>query len=1665
MISLTIRRDPFDQRARSSVAAHSAGLTPRSLLPDGGWLSWLAFKDGSQVGLDDELEDGCHLTLAAVPQGEIGAYVFLLLLSSALSYSLAPRPPNLSRRDDTSATYGWDGVQPTRGEGQPVPLYQGRLRAGGQVIAEYVESKGQNGSFYNALISYGYGPVKSIAGVTADTAPDAPLRSGGASGFGIPDGLWINDTRASEYEGVELHVRLGTNEQLAVPGFEFVTSVVTVDQPLEQGAATGGTDPEFAVSQTSPGPGEDATWTAYGIATTYTASTYDWFTAKVRFPQGLFSNYSDGSIGPWDTSISVRYREVDSGGAPVTTGGYWSNGWVYLRPTPLLRVTATSSTSVDFRFPLYDPQTYQPPQLGGVATLGLGGALLNMYMGRSGGVAFPSSWTPSSACPALSFETWFVLKPNGSFAGSTSNIDDTKNQKDNPVIDLLDTATKRGIRVALCTRTFQLSPGNTRTRIVPVVSVGDGTAIKTYYERNSSGAASTTAAEIGDVSFRASVESATSTTMEARAHVAVTYLEDVSGTLDRLRVYCDGELVLEVIADIALSMPAAATPLYVGRQATITDQQVFQGFLDEWILWSRELSRADVETSYNSGFGTTHADDDSIVAGYHFDDSPAVQGDGATTGDFSGNGNTLTLHLTSGATANMACGLVSSFMDKAQPTNTIKRSRYRIEVMRALRDVQSVQRVDDTVLQELQLQLDRAFTHPGEPLIGVRVRATDSANSSRPNITAVGDWKTVPVWDGASAVDPQFIETWTRSPAWNVLGRLTSSEYGLGQFFRPRDMAVEDFSEWDDYCAELVYDGVSSGRVAVSDVTGPVQNLVYTSGGLGTIDVLFAPGIDPPSHLMVGDAVGFHGAPDPATYPTHVFQDVNVPTVRGFVISMTKTSAQNGGAGGVLRVQYQPDATTPLADPPWGGAGDLQLAINPAHLTGTMEGREPRHLLDLAVDKPEDAWESLLEVAYTARGRLTRDARRVRIVIDRSRSPVEVIGQATIQAGSFSMSYSSGATSPNAYDVTFWDEVLNYEQSTVPVEHRSVAGQTDLSLVRREQLTLYGVTRRSQAKREALFRLNLLQDVHRQGSFVCSADALAIQAGDVVQVAHEIVPRGTSARVIDASDASTVALDRPVTLQPATTYLLAVRSGTSQFEVREVTSAAGTYDGTAGDHLTLASSLTLLPAKYDHAILCADGDELLAEVTSISLTADLKRSVQWREHVSSVFQVEEYGDFPDDPDGASALAAFESSSSAPPEPVTTLALRERLARSPGGGVAHVIAATWEASPTAPAQVQDHAISYSVDGGPWEPAGVAGPSARSYTLTVPRVPPGARVAVCVQARGAGGRSRAPGRSARAALPIRGAGSPPAAPAALSAALSGDSAAYGVSPGDPREGATHEVRRGGWVLGQLAASLPTGSSTASARNWVLGRTGLTGTDAVQLVARARAHDGTCGPAAYLSWSPALANSTSLSDLGSTLLASSSWEDFQDGWTDSTIPLAIPNTALAGLEVNEAGELVFSAGYLTGKYTTADPSQLVTPTTRVYRDELVQVSAYCEASQVHPLEWGQGSFDWTTAEQLSWEGPLDAIGDDEDPGSCTLVVEVRYYLASGSFTDWARYTPGMASCIGAQFRLTLTRPSEAFDVRVRRFSTVLTRLPREKNSRSPYQDMLQIRAMRRA
>lgn len=1628
----------FDARARrEDLVAFRPGLSIADVIDrDAARSPALAvFRNGARAALGDAVRDGDLVRYMVKPGDPSGGYIALFIISLALgkiaANSLAPAR---KRGDNDSPVYSWSGIAANRNEGEPRPIYIGRIRAGGQILNEFIENKGRAGSFYNVLIGFGYGPIKSIAGIETDTDPAQPLRSGSTGELAIPDGVFINDSQANQYRGVEMHVRLGTAEQAPVVGFERDTQTITVGQDLTAPEANSASAIEFFVSTSSPSPSEDTIWTTYGVSVDITDRKVDAFTAVIDLVSGLFSSsQTTGDVLPWGTSFAFRYIELDALGDPITTGGPFSDGWIRLRPTQLLFEAIQGPFSFDFTFPFYDPATFALPTLGALLSVNFENSFQEAWAQKTSPV-LPGGWSAGTDVDELTVAAWFVLRPNGTSTGSTSSVTDASNVIDNPLVSHYDAATNRGWNLVLGTRTFQLSPGQTRTRIVPILIVGDGTTTKEYYQRNPTGQTSGIATETGDVTFRATVHGANDVPTRDYGRIVATYSADVSGTDDRLRISANGELLIEVIGAIGIKVPSAT--LYLARDAAsdATNKRYFKGHMDEVLLLHREWSSTDIERDFNTGRGITHASTTDTIALYHFDNA-AVQGEGASSPDSGPLGNGLTLKVVPGSGPgyqpdNIRSGSIASIIDRDVPTNTPKRSFWRVQAMRATRDVTSSQRVDDARLSAIQSHVDQQYSFPGEPILALRIPADSSLSGSAPNVTSIIEGLLLPVWTGTDTANPTSSLEYTRNPAWAALALATSRVFGAGQVFKAHGAALSDAAAWAEYADQLVYDQKGRTDISESSSAASIADLQYDTtlnGGAGGILVLFRIGKRLPAGWKVGSFVGFSGLPISGT----VTLDINVPEVRGLEITEIRYT-------GSYTVTLAWDTAT-LGDP-WPD-GQFYSNASSATVTGTAEGREPRFTIDVAIDKARPAWEWIQLAASVGRGRAVLAGTDVRFRFDAPRDVQDIIGKGNVVKGTFRYGWQGPGNRINAYDSRIQDEALNYERSPVSLEHPSVQGSTSTGLVRRDSIELFGCTRRSQALREMLYRLNRNHLIIDRGSAELIIEALGLEVGDLVQIAHDTLPRGDSGRLVEGVSASSVKLDRSIELEPAKTYVLAVRNSSSAalipFETAEVASASGSY--ALGDTIDLATSLSFTPQRDDPYILCESGREAVVSMTELGLTANLKRAASFEQHVPEVFDDEE---IPGIPIALlqSSIGAPSVSDETPPNNATGVVARERLVRTAGASLVPGIAVSWKHDPATIGLVAQTIIFLAVDNGPFQEAVRASSGASSAVVAIGGARPGAVYRIAVQPVSHRGGRQPPGSCSSTAVVVYGLSPEPAAPSILGASVSGSEATYSWIPGDEADGATFEIRAGGWILGAPLARALAGARSVSTSGFLSVIESSKGPAAARLFLRARNSQGGFSTAAELETSIGPIDAEQLAPVtGGDALYEVAWEDYDltGGFNGGT-----PATALSGLEVDAEGVMRFSTGEIEGIFTTAEPD--IASSNAPFRT--MHVSAYVEADHEHPVSWEELNFAWDEPEacQWTWEGPLTDLGDAEDPGRCSLAIEVRYFDAAYAPGDWQPYSPGLVRCSAAQFRVRVTRPNEEFDVAIRRVVTVLRAVP---------------------
>ncbi|MEK9810271.1 MAG: hypothetical protein VW362_07465, partial [Candidatus Nanopelagicales bacterium] len=332
------------------------------------------------VDWDTLLNDGDHVHYWARPGFQIAlASPLLVALGNAILFSLyglliqkliAPTRKPSEPGDDSSTTYAFSNLRRNlRGEGGSIPVVYGRTRVTPYVVNDYIasglDSDGNPTSEYRALYLIGEGPIQSIGGKTEDGGPFSAELGNALTG------LNLNDQPASNFSGVEAHVRLGNTEQTAISEFTDVVLTYDVDKTLRDSptlthATAVNNTPSATTAIAQAGPFDPSNsnitkWdegTAEKVYETFTGEDdADEFTVVFEFPRGLVQySLSTGDEQPNDFLYQIRYRQVDGGGTPF--GNY------IVLPARRISLQRAGPFRVESKWRTYDPALYFPPSIG-----------------------------------------------------------------------------------------------------------------------------------------------------------------------------------------------------------------------------------------------------------------------------------------------------------------------------------------------------------------------------------------------------------------------------------------------------------------------------------------------------------------------------------------------------------------------------------------------------------------------------------------------------------------------------------------------------------------------------------------------------------------------------------------------------------------------------------------------------------------------------------------------------------------------------------------------------------------------------------------------------------------------------------------------------------------------------------------------------------------------------------------------------------------------------------------------------------------------------------------------------------------------------------------------------------------------------------------------------
>jgi len=1084
MVTAVLIENPLRADKRT-VEVLEAGGTLGDALPDH-WTAWVARVNGVEREGDYVLDPEDYVVAIQRP-GDPVTIITNILISLAISavFALlfpAPKPPN-ARDDESSPTYTFGGITNNRAEGQPIPVIYGRMKSGGTIVNEFIETRGiPPKDTLRQMISVGEGEVESVGGVSSDTPAALPLTDAT-----IPNEVFINGNPAQNFSGVKAWVRLGTNQQEVIPGFNETRSVFAVGSNLISDES------DISASQTAvlvsgfsiSGDDEftsvnDAIWDANEVSFDFADEEVDGFVITLNMPQGFYgTNTSTGATTSAFLGYQVRYIELDGSGVPIASGGYNSDGYVRLPVEGPFPLRERRPFQVQFSGRFQDPQNYSPSTPGKALFTDAGrtGANASYAVGTGG-------YSSGFEIPHLAGFAWIKLSAAGEYRICSSETPSPQ-RGFRFGIRLISGKHVLALRIGRGSRFLEYVAGRITqgsTIAVPATSLADG-----LLDENA---------------------------IDQWVHVGFAYRQNESITL-----FVNGRSV-PTVKDEGVGSPGeidlewTRQPILVGGHLTNGNQQG-DFLVDELKLYDAPMGAGDANADFGSGSGTVGPalglDNEMFFRGVYDDAS----GNNFATSPETWFATTPTLNGT-GTTSGTAVGYVRSGAG-----GNLKRSRYRLEILRTTRTSTKSTVGNDVEVSDMQSVISDSFTYPNAALIGLEIDASEQLNSGIPTTTAIVKGRRCPIWDGASTAAPAVRYEWTANPAWIALELITNRRYGLGRFYDLASVDLVNWKAWADYCDEVVFDGRPRITIDNTGGTGNVSDFYFsnaltdpdtgdTRGEIWfEIDILDQGSLQ--STWQVGRYLRFSGLPD-ATNPA-VDNDPNSPDGEGYEIFSVEL------IDGVWTLKCYWDRTDETD--PWTSGNRLgadELAGGVTDLDGAkVEGGQYRFEFNGVFDKIQPAWDALLDIMATGRAAPVPLGSELSLRWSRPRSAIGVLTPSNIIEDSFTCDFSSERTRPNSLTLNILDAEQGFEPVPVQVQSDDLDSITNQSFVRQENQQLFGVTDSGQAERHGNYILNINENQRRSGTFRAALDALPYQVGDLLRISSDVLPRGDAGRTLASS--------------------------------------------------------------------------------------------------------------------------------------------------------------------------------------------------------------------------------------------------------------------------------------------------------------------------------------------------------------------------------------------------------------------------------------------------------------------------------------------------------------------------------------------------------------------
>lgn len=248
---------------------------------------------------------------------------------------------------------------------------------------------------------------------------------------------------------------------------------------------------------------------------------------------------------------------------------------------------------------------------------------------------------------------------------------------------------------------------------------------------------------------------------------------------------------------------------------------------------------------------------------------------------------------------------------------------------------------------------------------------------------------------------------------------------------------------------------------------------------------------------------------------------------------------------------------------------------------------QPRFTFSIVLDTPSDLWATVQRIAAIGRGRIMRrGAFRYGVFADKPCSVVShVFTMATIRQDSYSRKFLPLKNRANAAEITYWDPDRDYTNQIA--SYRSSGWQTASEIDQPVKAQLNAFIPRAQALREACYAIECNERIRETVVFEAAWNSFTARVGDLTYFQHLVPDYGAAGgRVVSVGtdgETTTIALDRPVTLLPGTTYAILVQRSSDDSMIERV--IAPVSISTTTDTVTLTEGFSSDPQPDDQWML------------------------------------------------------------------------------------------------------------------------------------------------------------------------------------------------------------------------------------------------------------------------------------------------------------------------------------------------------------------------------------------------------------------------------------------------------------------------------------------------